>query len=80
MTLYNVMTIYLKYFVSVHFVGFRTSSSLKHVDTAIKRIRKSLDFGKQACVQNFDNEPRSCEHGNLSSCRRATHSFPVVAY
>lgn len=32
-----------------------------YVDIAIKRIRKSLDFGKQACVQNFDNEPRSCD-------------------
>lgn len=64
---------------NVHLVGFRTLSPLKHVDT-IKRIRKSLDFGKQACVQNFDNEPRSCKHGNLSSCHRATHSFPVVAY
>lgn len=70
--------VHMKYFVRL--VGFCTSSLLKCVDTINKRIRESLESGKQACVQNFDNKRRSCEHGNLSSCRRASHSFPVVAY
>jgi len=70
----------VKYFISARSLIFISRHLVKRVDTINKRIRESLESDKQACVQNFDNEGCSCEHGNLSSCRHASHSFPVVAY
>lgn len=54
--------------------------SLKRVDTINKRIAESAEPSKQACVQNFDNERRSWERGNLSPRRHVSHSFHVAAY
>lgn len=53
---------------------------LKRVDTINMRIVNSVESSEQACVQNFDNERPSCEHGNLSLCRRVPHSFHVATY